>query len=86
MSESDNIPLQEWDNITLIQNSELSLEIDEKELLNDTACDPGRGSFHMTHVPLSFYITKGNPEPVVIMNRGYFQDTLRVRRGNPLRK
>ncbi|KPJ08976.1 RNA-directed RNA polymerase L [Papilio machaon] len=41
-NESKTLPLSAWSNVKLEKNHDMSLEIDEKELLKDTACSPPR--------------------------------------------
>lgn len=41
-NELKSLPLSAWGNLKLDKNHDMSLEIDEKELLKDTACSPPR--------------------------------------------
>lgn len=49
------IPIHDWEHIIqLKKNHELSLEIDEKELLKDTACLPPRDLWFVPYDPCAF--------------------------------
>ncbi|UHK03222.1 MAG: RNA-dependent RNA polymerase [Hangzhou zicrona caerulea xinmovirus 1] len=54
--EAESIPLSAWKFFSLTKNHDLSLEIDEKELLKDTACAPPREEWFRPYDPCAFKI------------------------------
>lgn len=61
--EKNHIPLTDWESILLQQNHELSLEIDEKELLKDTACAPPRHEWFIPYDPCTFKFLYNQRKP-----------------------
>lgn len=61
--ELEEISLGDWSNILLKKNHELSLEIDERELLKDTACAPPREEWFLPYDPCGFKILHGQKKP-----------------------
>lgn len=61
--EKNRILLSSWSHVILSKNHELSLEIDEKELLKDTACAPPRSEWFLPYDNCAFYALHGQKKP-----------------------
>ncbi|CAK1545945.1 unnamed protein product [Leptosia nina] len=62
-SESKILPLSAWNNVVLRKNHDMSLEIDEKELLKDTACSPPREEWFRPYDQCAFMNLYGQRKP-----------------------
>lgn len=54
VNEAKTVPLSAWESVRLIKNHHMSLEIDEKELLKDTACSPPRDEWYRPYDQCAF--------------------------------
>ncbi|XP_045539875.1 uncharacterized protein LOC123722369 [Papilio machaon] len=62
-NESKTLPLSAWSNVKLEKNHDMSLEIDEKELLKDTACSPPREEWFRPYDQCAFMNLYGQRKP-----------------------
>lgn len=88
-NEAKSVPLVAWSNVKLIKNHDMTLEIDEKELLKDTACSSTqeKSGFGLTTNVHSFIcITKENRDVAPTSNQGFLLGISREMKVNLLRR
>lgn len=61
--EEEQIPLGDWSTVSLTQNFSLNYEIDEKEILKDTACSPARYDWFVPYDRCAFKLLYNQNKP-----------------------
>lgn len=61
--EARNIRFEHWDSVSLLKNHDLSVDLDERELLKYTACSPVREEWFLSYDQCAFKILYNQKKP-----------------------